>query len=221
MAPTASHPISVCRPPTTRSSSHGYRHIPVVEGDRLVGIVSMRDLLRIAAIQPVVHPSTIEAPPGLEGVMVAETEVGDVRGLEGFYHYRQYNAVELAAKRRLEDVWHLLFEGHLPSAAERDAFLDEVRPLRRVPDPVAEVLPAIAAGSQSIMEAVRTAVSLVGAVEGYRPTLDIDHAERRRNALAGVRGDPDADHGRAPPASRATCRSTRATTSATAPTTSG
>jgi citrate synthase len=33
------------------------------------------------------------------------------------------------------------------------------------------------------MEGVRTAVSLVGAVEGYRPTLDIDHAERRRNAL--------------------------------------
>ena len=28
-----------------------------------------------------------------------------------------------------------------------------------------------------------TAVSLVGAVEGYRPTLDIDHAARRRNAL--------------------------------------
>ncbi len=103
--------------------AHGYRHIPVVEGDRLVGIVSIRDLLRIASIQPVVHPSTIEAPPGLEGVIVAETSVGDVRGLEGFYHYRQYSAVELAGKRRLEDVWFLLFEGHLPSPVERDAFL--------------------------------------------------------------------------------------------------
>jgi citrate synthase len=164
-------------------AAHGYRHIPVVDDGRLVGIVSMRDLLRVASIQPVVHPSTIEAPPGLEGVIVAETSVGDVRGLEGFYHYRQYSAVELADKRRLEDVWFLLFEGRLPSAAERDAFLAEVRPLRRVPAAVAEVLPAIAAGSKSIMEGVRTAVSLVGAVEGYRPTLDIDHAERRRNAL--------------------------------------
>jgi citrate synthase len=164
-------------------ASHGYRHIPVVDDGRLVGIVSSRDLLRIASIQPVVHPSAIEAPPGLEGVIVAETKVGDVRGLEGFYHYRQYNAVELAEKRRLEDVWYLLFEGQLPTTAERAAFLDEIRPLRRLPDPVAEVLPAVAAGSKSIMEAVRTAASLVGAVEGYRPTLDIDHAERRRNAL--------------------------------------
>ena len=72
--------------------------------------------MNVAQIQPVVHPSTIEAPPGLEGVIVAETSVGDVRGLEGFYHYRQYNAVELADKLPLEDVWHLLFEGHLPSA---------------------------------------------------------------------------------------------------------
>ena len=164
-------------------ASHGYRHIPVVDGARLVGIVSMRDLLKVASIQPVVHPSTIEAPPGLEGVVVAETEVGDVRGLEGFYHYRQYSAVELAASRRLEDVWFLLFDGRLPSGAERDAFFDEIRPRRRLPDAVADVLPAIAAGSQSIMEGVRTAASLVGAIEGYRPTLDIDHAERRRNAL--------------------------------------
>jgi citrate synthase len=103
--------------------------------------------------------------------------------MEGFYHYRQYNAVELAEKRRLEDVWYLLFEGHLPSAAERDSFLDEIRPLRRVPAAVAPVLPAIAQASTSVMEGLRTALSLVGASEGFRPTLDIPHKERRRNAL--------------------------------------
>ena len=42
--------------------------------------------------------------------------IGDVRGLEGFYHYRQYNAVELAEKRSLEDVWYLLFEGDAADA---------------------------------------------------------------------------------------------------------
>jgi citrate synthase len=161
----------------------GYRHIPVVDGERLVGVVSLRDLVELASIQPVVHPSTIEAPPGLEGVVVAETRVGDVRGLEGFYHYRQYNAVELAAMRRLEDVWYLLFEGELPGPAQREAFLDEIRPLRTIPEPVLDVLPAVARGSQSIMEAVRTAVSLVGAVQGFRPTLDISHEERRHDAL--------------------------------------
>ena len=41
-------------------------------------------------------PDPIVAPPGLAGVVVADTTVGDVRGQEGFYHYRQFNAVELA-----------------------------------------------------------------------------------------------------------------------------
>ncbi|HEY9555721.1 MAG TPA: citrate/2-methylcitrate synthase, partial [Acidimicrobiales bacterium] len=164
-------------------SERPYRHLPIVEGDELVGVVSLRSLAALAQIQPVVHPSTIEAPPGLEGVIVAETSVGDVRGLEGFYHYREYNAVELADKLALEDVWFLLFDGHLPSEAERAAFADEIRPLRRVPESVAALLPALAESSQTVMEAVRSAMSMVGAAEGYRPTLDIDHAERRRNAL--------------------------------------
>src|SRR4051795_6281247 len=102
-------------------SEHGYRHIPVVESDELVGIVSMRDLMRIARIQPAENLAH-EIPRGLEGVVVADTEIGDVRGLEGFYHYRQYNAVELAQKRSIEDVWHLMFEGDLPTKAESDAF---------------------------------------------------------------------------------------------------
>ena len=164
-------------------AAHGYRHIPVVEGSELVGIVSIRDLMRVAQIQPVVAPGTIEAPPGLEGVIVADTSVGDVRGTEGFYHYRQYNAVELADKRTLEDVWHLLFDGSLPTATERAAFGDEMRGYRVIPAPVLEVLPRIATSSANVMEAVRTAVSFLGAVEGFKPTLDIDHAERRRNAM--------------------------------------
>jgi citrate synthase len=167
----------------TRLRDHGYRHLPVVEDGALVGIVSLRDLVGVAHIQPVVHPSTLEAPPGLEGVIVANTSVGDVRGLEGFYHYRQYNAVELADRLRLEDVWFLLFEGHLPSAAEREAFLAEIAPLREVPESIVDLLPALAASSQTVMEAVRSAVSMVGAAHGFKPTLDIDHAERRRNAL--------------------------------------
>ncbi|MGH9184582.1 MAG: citrate/2-methylcitrate synthase, partial [Acidimicrobiales bacterium] len=166
-----------------RLAERGYRHIPVVEDGELVGVVSLRDLMRLASIQPVVHPSTIEAPPGLAGVIVAETSVGDVRGLEGFYHYRQYNAVELADKRHLEDAWFLLFEGDLPTVAEREVFLAEIAPLRSIPPEVAAVLPAIARSSASVMEGLRTAVSLVGSVSNMRPTLDISHAERRADAL--------------------------------------
>jgi CBS domain-containing protein len=152
---------------------HGYRHVPVVESGELRGIVSMRDLMHVAAIQPVVHPGEIEAPPGLEGVIVAETQVGDVRGLEGFYHYRQYSAVELADKRSLEDVWFLLFEGHLPTAAESRDFAAEVRAKRAVPGAVRGLLPDVAASGGSMMDQLRSAVSLIGHTEGFRPWLDV------------------------------------------------
>jgi citrate synthase len=164
-------------------AEHGYRHIPVVDDGELVGIVSLRDLMRVAQIQPVVHPGQIEAPPGLEGVIVAETQVGDVRGLEGFYHYRQYSAVELAGKRSLEDIWFLLFEGHLPTAAESEAFAAEVRALRMVPEEVRGLLPEIAASGGSLMDQLRSTVSLIGHSRGFKPWLDIPAAELRANAL--------------------------------------
>ena len=166
-------------------AQHGYRHIPVVEDGALVGIVSLRDLMAIAQIQPVVHASLMEAPPGLKGVIVAETSVGDVRGTEGFYHYRQYDAVELAAKRTLEDVWHLLFEGELPDAAQRDAFVGRIRELREVPATIKPLLPGIARAGERFtpLDAMRTAVSLVADAGDFRPSLDVDAATLKANAM--------------------------------------
>jgi citrate synthase len=161
-------------------AERGYRHIPVVEGEELVGIVSMRDLMRVAQIRPV--DSFTDVPKGLEGVVVAETAVGDVRGLEGFYHYRQYSAVELAEKRSLEDVWFLVFEGRLPDATERRRFLEELAPLRVLPEQVRPLLPQIAASGDPLT-ALRTAVSATAAVLGFRPVLDIDKAQLRHDAL--------------------------------------
>src|SRR3984885_8373139 len=110
-------------------TSHHYRHLPVVEGGRCVGVVSLRDLMGVARIRPATETS-VDVPAGLEGVVVAETTIGDVRGQEGFYHYREYSAVDLAARRSLEDVWHLLFRGELPDAAASAGFAAEVRARR-------------------------------------------------------------------------------------------
>ncbi len=92
---------------------HHYRHLPVVDHGDLVGVVSVRDLLTVAQIRPA-GEAGVDVPRGLEGVVVAETSVGDVRGQQGFYHYRQYSAVDLAATRSFEDVWHLMVDGALP-----------------------------------------------------------------------------------------------------------
>src|ERR1700722_11061235 len=92
-----------------------------------------------------------DVPRGLKGVVVAETELGDVRGAEGFYHYRQYSAVELAKSRTLEDVWRLLIDAALPATlAERESFADEVRGLRVITPALASALPVIAHASQPL-----------------------------------------------------------------------
>src|SRR5580693_2534424 len=111
---------------------HQYRHLPVVDGHELVGVVSLRDLMGVARLRPVEEHGT-EVPAGLEGVVAAETAIGDVRGQEGFFHYRQYSAVELAARRSLEDVWYLLLEGELPDARQGQEFAAEVAALRGLP----------------------------------------------------------------------------------------
>lgn len=128
----------------------------------------------------------MEAPRGLAGVVVTETRLGDVRGHEGFYHYRQYSAVELAQTRGFEDVWHLMFHGELPDAEQRSAFAARTAALRRLPDEVRAALPAIARASalSGPLSGLRTALSLFGAAKGFRPVYDIDPDRRRADALA-------------------------------------
>jgi len=160
---------------------HTYRHLPVVDAGELVGVVSLRDLMRVVRLRPADEAGT-EVPAGLEGVVAAETQVGDVRGLEGFFHYRQYSAVELAAVRSLEDVWYLLLEGELPDRRQASAFATEVAGLRAMPPGLASVLPDVARRGTPL-EVLRSAVSLLGPELGWRPTHDIDGAELRAQAL--------------------------------------
>ncbi len=125
----------------------------------------------------------IVAPPGLKGVIVANTSVGDVRGVEGFYHYRQYSAVDLAEQRPLEDVWRLMIDGSLPTTlAERERFAAEVSLLSTAPASVLAVLPAIALVSEPLA-GLRTALSLAAAQRGMKPNIDISTEQRRSDAL--------------------------------------
>ncbi|MGW5847941.1 citrate synthase/methylcitrate synthase [Streptomyces sp. NPDC055254] len=136
---------------------------------------------------------TSEVPRGLAGVVVTGTGLGDVRGREGFYHYRQYSAVELAGSRSFEDVWHLMFRGSLPAdAAERAAFTAETARPRALPAAVRDALPALARACALAgpLAGLRAALPLFGADAGFRPVYDIDPDRRAADALAACAAVP-------------------------------
>ena len=128
--------------------------------------------------------TTMQMSPGLKGVIVTDTTIGDVRGADGFFHYRQYSATQLAERRSLEDVWALLFDGALPDADARDALGREIAAGRELPPEVVPILVEVArSGRGGSLDGLRTALSAIGAAWGCRPVLDLDPAARRADAL--------------------------------------
>ncbi len=126
--------------------------------------------------------NVIDVPRGLSGVAVAETAVGDVRGNEGFYHYHQYDATDLARRYTFGDVWRLLVDGALPTAGERAAFAAETAAMRPLPDGLDAVVAAAAPLGAPDAE-LRSVVGAVGAAARLRPLVDLSPAERRRDGL--------------------------------------
>jgi citrate synthase len=141
--------------------------------------------LMSAVVRDRMSAERIDVPAGLAGVVVAETELGDVRGLEGFYHYRQYSAVELARTRSVEEVWRLLLDGELPDASTAREFGAAVRDLRDIPDAIAAALPAVARTTEGAdaLAGLRAALPMFAGARRIRPLLDIDAPTRRRDAL--------------------------------------
>jgi citrate synthase len=90
--------------------------------------------------------------------------------------------VDLAETRTLEDVWYLLFQGELPAAEASATFAAEVARRRVMPPGLSTLLPALAQRGAPL-DVLRTAVSLLGAELGWRPTHDIEAEELADQAL--------------------------------------
>jgi citrate synthase len=124
----------------------------------------------------------IDVPFGLNGVAVATTEIGDVRGDEGFFHYRQYDAVGLARLVGFEDAWFLLDRGHLPDEAERGRFTAAIAADRLVPAELDRVIDAVAATSASPLAKLRSVLAVSTGALNLSPMLDLMQPERSRQA---------------------------------------
>ncbi|MDW4573043.1 citrate/2-methylcitrate synthase [Microbacterium sp. M3] len=136
-------------------------------------------------------PTATIAPRGLQGVVVAETAVSDVRGAEGFYQYRDRSAIELAESSSFEDAWQLLVTGEKATDAARPAFqahLDGAVAAGR--SDVAVVVDAVAATTPDVLAGLAASWSLLGARRGIRPLYDLDEDARLAEAIALAASTP-------------------------------
>ena len=106
-----------------------------------------------------------EVHKGLEGVVVAESELSYIDGEAGRLIYRGYEIEDLATKASFEEVLYLLWHGELPTRDELESFTDEMATEREIDDAVLDALADLAAAEESPMAALRTGVSLLSAYE--------------------------------------------------------
>jgi citrate synthase len=151
-----------------------FRHIPIVDGDKLVGIVSLRQLIGAARIRKV-DPWSPGTGRGLENVTVAETELSYIDGQQGKLIYRGYEAVDLARNASFEDVWYLLFYGELPKwgTDAADTFGKRTSEGRAVPLDL-DTLRDLAKSHGTFMGTLQAAAAATGAAWGLKPWLNED-----------------------------------------------
>ena len=123
-------------------------------------------------------------PAGLRGISVADTAIGDVRGEEGYYHYRGRSAVELARTVGFSEAAALVLDGTLPDDAGR-AFRAELAARRDLPASVAAVLPTAAAAGREFdaLAGLRAALCVLAADDGLAPVWGATPRDRRDDAL--------------------------------------
>lgn len=130
---------------------------------------------------------TLIAPPGLKGLIVADTSVGSVRGDEGFFHYRHYDAVEIARHQTFEAASALLIDGVLPDQGAEGSFRAELARNRHLEPATMHALAAIAPHIGGPLAGLRAAISLI---VDDTPTLDLTDSERRTRVLRVVGATP-------------------------------
>jgi citrate synthase len=102
--------------------------------------------------------ATAKSPAGLEGVVAAESSVGDVDGIRGVLIYQGLNIHDLAEHSTFEETVFLLWQGRLPRRDELDALRRELAASRKPPEEVLSLLRRIPRDAEP-MDSLRTAVS--------------------------------------------------------------
>ncbi|HEY5891898.1 MAG TPA: citrate/2-methylcitrate synthase [Chthoniobacterales bacterium] len=113
---------------------------------------------------------------GLEGIIAAETHIGDVRGDVGQLIYRGYDINELAGKVSYEEVIYLLWHGNLPNRLELEKLTKALRAERELPKGVVDFI-VNAPKSAAPIDIIRTGISMLGCYPTHREMLVMSENE--------------------------------------------
>ncbi|QLG60277.1 citrate synthase [Halorarum salinum] len=114
---------------------------------------------------------------GLEGVLVAESELSYVDGEAGRLIYRGYDIEDLTRNASYEEVLYLLWYGHLPDQSELESFASMMSEERSVDDEILEIVSKLAAQDEKPMNVLRTAVSMLSAYDSDKSSYDPNDEE--------------------------------------------
>lgn len=117
---------------------------------------------------------------GLQGVVVADSEISYVDGQAGELVYRGYSIEDLAANSTFEETAKLLLDGTLPSRSELDQFDAELIGARGLDSEIIDLIRAFPTDAQP-MAVLRTAVSGLGLFDP--DTEDIGPEATRRKVI--------------------------------------
>ena len=119
-----------------------------------------------------------ELKRGLEGVLVAESDLSFIDGDAGELIYRGYTIEELAREASYEETLYLLWHGDLPTESELAEFSDAMTDARTLDDGVMDIVRELAAAGEEPMAALRT---LTSALSAYDPDADADFDDTAAN----------------------------------------
>jgi citrate synthase len=117
-------------------------------------------------------------PAGLEGVVVAESEISFVDGAAGRLVYRGYSIEELASGSTFEETSKLLLDGELPTRAELQTFERALVTERAIDERTLSAIRGYPADVDP-MSALRTGVSALGMVDPDRDDDGPDATRRK------------------------------------------
>ncbi|MFD1513082.1 citrate synthase [Halomarina rubra] len=125
-----------------------------------------------------------ELKKGLEGVLVAESELSFIDGDAGKLVYRGYSIEDLAREASFEEVVYLLWHGALPTAEELEPFAASMADERHVDDAIVSLAQELADADEEPMAAMRTVASHLSA---YDADADADPTDYEANLRKGRR----------------------------------